>query len=85
MHFLKSPIGANYFTRKYGIPNVRMENHESYKKFYSGNFQEYKGARDYREEIKQKGIQDAFVIAHKNNIRITVQEALMITNQKWYP
>lgn len=83
--FLKSPVGANYFTRKYNIPNVRMENHESYKKFYSGDFEEYKGARDYREEIKQKGIQDAFVIAHKNNVRITVQEALMITNQKWYP
>ncbi|GIV30209.1 MAG: hypothetical protein KatS3mg028_1275 [Bacteroidia bacterium] len=83
--FLKSSVGANYFTGKYNIPNVRMENHESYKKFYSGNFEEYKGARDYREEIKQKGISDAFVIAHKNNVRITVQEALMITNQKWYP
>lgn len=83
--FLKSSVSANYFMRKYNIKNVKQENHESYKKFYSGNFEEYKNARDYREEIKLKGIQDAFVIAHKNNIRITVQEALMITNQKWYP
>lgn len=83
--FLKSHVGANYFVRKHNISNVKLENHETYKKFYSGNFDEYKSARDYREEIKTKGIQDAFVIAHKNSIRITVQEALMITNQKWYP
>lgn len=83
--FMKSKISANYFIRKYNIKNVVQENHELYKKFYSGNYEQYKDARDYREEIKIKGIQDAFVIAHKNNIRITVQEALMITNQKWYP
>jgi hypothetical protein len=83
--FLRSNVRSNYFVRKYNIPNVKEENHESYKKLYSGNFDEYKKARDYRENIKQKGIQDAFVIAHKDNIRITVQEALMITNQKWYP
>ncbi|MCX7729252.1 MAG: hypothetical protein N2203_07265 [Bacteroidia bacterium] len=83
--FLKSNISTNYFIKKYHIKNVEEENHDSYRKFYSGNFDEYKKARDYREEVKVKGIQDAFVIAHKNNIRITVQEALMITNQKWYP
>lgn len=83
--FQRSKVRASYFTRKYNISGIQQENHESYKKFYSGNFNEYKQARDYREEIKMKGIQDAFVIAHNNNIRITVQEALMITNQKWYP
>lgn len=83
--FLKSVVTPYYFVKKYNIKNVKQEQHDSYKKFYSGNFSEYKSARDYREEVKMKGIQDAFVIAHKNNIRITVQEALMITNQKWYP
>ncbi len=83
--FLKSRVGPYYFSNKYNIQNIKQEQHESYKKFYSGNFDKYKQARDYREEIKTKGIQDAFVIAHKNNVRITVQEALMIANQKWYP
>ncbi|GAB4450456.1 MAG: hypothetical protein OHK0036_09160 [Bacteroidia bacterium] len=83
--FLKSNISSYYFTKKYNINNVTEESHESYKKFYTGNFEEYKQARDYREKVKQKGIQDAFVIAHKSNTRISVQEALMITNQKWYP
>ncbi len=83
--FLKSKIGKNYFINKYTLQDVKIETHESYRKFYSGSFQEYKQARDYREEVKLKGIQDAFVIAHKNQVRITVQEALMITNQKWYP
>lgn len=83
--FLKSNIKPSYFVRKYNIPNVQIERHESYKKFYSEKFEEYKQARNYREEVKRKGITDAFVIAHKDNIRITVQEALMITNQKWLP
>lgn len=83
--FLKSNVSSYYFSKKYNINNVTEESHESYKKFYTGNFEEYKQARDYREKVKQKGIQDAFVIAHKSNIRISVQEALMITNQKWYP
>ena len=83
--FLKSHIKPSYFIRKYNIPNVQTEQHESYRKFYSEKFEEYKQARNYREEVKTKGITDAFVIAHKNNIRITVQEALMITNQKWFP
>lgn len=83
--FLKSNVSSYYFTKKYNINSVTEESHESYKKFYTGNFEEYKQARDYREKVKQKGVHDAFVIAHKSNIRISVQEALMITNQKWYP
>ncbi len=49
-----------------------------------GNFNEYKEARSHRENIKQKGCSSAFVVAYNGAKRITVQEALMITSQKWF-
>ncbi len=83
--FQKVNHSTKYFSSKYGISNISQETHESYIKFFSGSYSEYKEARDYRESIKAKGIGDAFVIAHNNQKRISVQEALMTTNQKWFP
>ena len=57
---------------------------EGFHKFMIGNFGEYKEARNNRETVKQKGCQSAFVVAYNGAKRITVQEALMITSQKWY-
>ena len=57
---------------------------EGLDKFMVGNFSEYKDARSHREVIKQKGCSTAFVVAYNGAKRITVQEALMITNQKWF-
>jgi hypothetical protein len=48
-----------------------------------GTFNDYKGARDKREGMKNKGVSGAFVTAYNSGKRITVQEALMITSQKW--
>jgi len=57
---------------------------EGFSKFMVGNFDEYKQARNHRENIKQKGCNSAFVVAYNGTKRITVQEALMITSQKWF-
>jgi hypothetical protein len=44
----------------------------------------YKGARNYREIIKdQHKIEGPFVTAYNNGTRITVQEALMISKDQW--
>lgn len=74
-----------YFTR-YNIKyDVRTEKHDGWYKYSIGSFKEYKEARDFRIFIwNTSKINDAFVTAYNNGTRITVQEALMITNQKWY-
>ena len=60
-----------------------MEFHEGWKKYIVGKYGQYKEARDYRETIRSKGIENPFVTAYNSGKRITVQEALMVSNQQW--
>lgn len=74
-----------YFTRYNITYDVRTEKHDGWYKYSIGSFREYKEARDFRIFIwNTTRINDAFVTAYNNGVRITVQEALMITNQQWY-
>jgi hypothetical protein len=77
-------ISSTYFETKYNLKdNVSTINHEGWIKYLVGAFDEYKLARDKRDLVRNK-IKDAFVTAYNSGSRITVQEALMISNQKWY-
>ncbi len=62
---------------------IRSEMAGGFTKFMVGKYGEYKSARNHREDVKGKGVNDAFVAAYNGPSRITVQEALMISNQKW--
>ena len=81
----RNAIQSNILSKKFNISEtIKSEMTEGFNKFMVGNFNEYKQARSHREDIKQKGCNSAFVVAYNGAKRITVQEALMITSQKWF-
>ena len=78
-------IQSEVLAKKFNISeNIKSEMAQGFNKFMVGNFNEYKEARSHRENVKQKGCNSAFVVAYNGAKRITVQEALMITSQKWF-
>lgn len=80
------PIKIKQYFKKFKIADeVRAEEHNGWRKYSIGSFSDYKKARDYRVHIwNTTPISDAFIAAYNTGQRITVQEALMITSQKWY-
>lgn len=84
--FTNSAVTVARLKKKFGISeSIRSEFQGGYSKFMVGSHGEYKSARDHREQVKSSnGVASAFVVAYNTGKRITVQEALMISNQKWF-
>lgn len=80
-------VSTDYFVKNNNVnEEIFMEMHEGWTKFTVGNFGIYKDARDYREDVRRNyNIVGPFVTAYNDGTRITVQEALMMSNQRWYP
>ncbi len=78
-------VDQAYFASQYSYSgSFIVENHEGWMKYTTGDYPMYSDARNGREDIKSSySFPGPFVVAYNNGERITVQEALMITNQKW--
>ena len=57
------------------IPDVREYRHTGQYKYTSGSFATLDEALEHRKKIVALGYKDAFVVAFKNNERITIEEA----------
>jgi len=76
-------VPVTYYKNTFGLAVVSAEQVNGLNKYTTGSFSTYQDARNGRETVKSKGVQGPFVVAYSNGKRITVQEALMITSQKW--
>ena len=77
---------STYFEKNKNFrAQVTIENHEGWYKYTTGSFEVYQSARNSREAINQRFEFDGpFVAAYNDGDRISVQEALMISNQQWF-
>ncbi len=81
----RNNLKTSYFKKMQVSEDVAIEVNDGLNKYIIGSHAEYKDARDHRVKIwETTPIRDAFVSAYNNGTRITVQEAIMIANQKWY-
>jgi hypothetical protein len=79
-------VGREYFISRHKFyDDFGIERHQGWTKYLTGKYGEYEDARDRRNNLVNKGhrFPGPFVTAYNDGQRITVQEALMISNQKW--
>ncbi|MFN8711504.1 MAG: hypothetical protein ACK5Z2_01545 [Bacteroidota bacterium] len=77
-------VPVSYYAGTYSISEpINREQVDGLNKYTTGKYTSYDAARGGREQLRGKGVQGAFVTAYSSGRRITVQEALMISNQKW--
>lgn len=79
-------VGSPYFVQRHHYSGeFSIERHEGWIKYVTGRFADYRSARDQRQAYiaANYNFPGPFVTAYNNGERITVQEALMISNQKW--
>lgn len=79
-------VGKGYFAARHRYHgDYSIERHQGWIKYVTGRFGSYSEARDQRVAFNNAGhaFPGPFVTAYNNGDRITVQEALVLSNQKW--
>ena len=75
---IERPLDAPEFK---GLENVSYYFHDGLFKYTVGNESTMEAAIAIQQDIQQAGFNDAFVVAFKNNERISAAEALRLVNQ----
>jgi hypothetical protein len=80
-------VDKSYLKKKFSFEEeYNIEHHNGWVKYTTGNFTQYKDARDARVKITNDSskLPGPFVTAYNDGERITVQEAILISKQLWY-
>ena len=82
---LAQNVRTYFATRHRYHGDFSVERHQGWIKFVTGKFGSYAEARDQRVAFNAAGhaFPGPFVTAYNNGERISVQEALVLSNQKW--
>ncbi|MDB4694776.1 hypothetical protein OAF30_05040 [Flavobacteriales bacterium] len=80
-------VPASHFVQRYQFNKALMiVEHEEWIKYMTGSFTQYEAARNERVQIRANhDLPGPFVTAYSGESRITVQEALLTTQQNWIP
>lgn len=81
-------VEKTYFSKRHGYNGgYNIEHHEGWIKYVAGQYDAYSDARAAREDLKQdtRDFPGPFVTAYQDGARISVQEALLNSNQRWIP
>jgi phosphopantetheinyl transferase (holo-ACP synthase) len=79
-------VGRTYFSTRHNYSGAfSVERHQGWIKYVTGRFGSYAEAREQRVAYVAGGhnFPGPFVTAYNNGDRITVQEALLLSKQKW--
>jgi cell division septation protein DedD len=83
--FTNGKVMANQLQKFKIKETIKSEMQGGFSKFMIGTHNNYKEARLHKDKVVTvNGIKSAFVTAYNEGKRITVQEALMINDQKWF-
>ncbi len=80
----KKKVAPSVFQGEYKINDeIFWEEHEGWNKYTVGNFNSYRAAKTFANEIRDNnGVTGSFVVAYNKGTRISVQEALNLSGGK---
>lgn len=79
---LRNPINiSSYLAGKRIKGHVNTEADGGFTKYTIGNYSDYKSVKDAKEDLRNKGLEGAFIVCYNSGVRISLQEALKITHQ----
>jgi N-acetylmuramoyl-L-alanine amidase len=70
------------FKKFRGLPDIKMYEHEGLFKYTAGNDTSMKKVMEIKEEMKNKGFKDTFIVAFLNDKRIPLDEAKQLSESK---
>jgi len=78
---LKQPLSVKSI-KVHGVKGkVYVTKDTDFTRYSIGQFHDLKSAIDFRDQLIKTGLQDACVVAYKNDTRITIKESLALLGQ----